>query len=309
MATSRNQIRALGRILRRFALVALIIVVPQLFPVTGEPLSEFFAPGWCGLLFQLLLLTLAILGLLGRVPRWALAIPLAVWIGGAAHWWLESASIRQRLTQAPAALELQAPAEHLVFTSGYQIALAPALVGLYQVDSAYVGPMRYRFATGAACEEKKEPNQPSRLWSPAFLKKGGQCVVQDRASPPAEGYDIFLHPVQADFQTYAIAEQQRARVTEIDIKGRGSAVSFKARLTVRQEYPPLPLFWPLVGCDYSRDERNCFLGILRSLFYVQGNPDHVLTNADWLENNAFYIAHALGLKRRPGIGAEAGVAK
>ena len=293
-----------------FGAVAVVMLVLQVIPATGVVLSRFFAPAWIGVLFQLLLFVVAVLALFRRVSSWLLMVPLAVWGAGVAYWLVETAAIRSRLAQAPSALALPSAVDDVVFVNNLPTPLAHAMVGMYELKSATIGPLRYRFGGGAECSvDGQAPRPVARPWSPPFLKALQQSVVAERVAPPVDGYDIFSHSVPGDFRVFSIADQPLARTARFDIIGRGANKPFKASVSVQQEYPPLPVVVPLLGCDYSSGKRNCFAGILRSPVLETGNPDHALTKTDWLENNAFYLAHALGLKRRAQLGLEVDGAK
>lgn len=290
--------RHLALVLVGFLTPAAAVVLLQIHPSTGVPLSYLVAPWWAGMFLHLMLLVIAVLALIGEVPRWALVVPVAVWLVGICHWWIERSAIRER-AKPTAKIELNGPVQPLVLrfaTAKHPpTALANALVSVYALDAVYAGQYRFRVTTGKECSFERDTAKLLQPYQPRYLAETEQCIVRERMETPPGGIEVIVQDApaaQRDLTAFKTVS------TRIDIATRGGPPKTLGQFDVLQQYAPMPLLWPVLGCLHIGNTRSCRTDLMRWPLPVDDNPDRARTNAPWLDNNAYYVAAALGLEPR-----------
>jgi hypothetical protein len=303
----KQQLKLLGIVAAGFVVPALAIVALQLLPATAKPLSYVFAPYYAGILMQLMLLVIAGLAIIGEVPRWALAAPLAVWIGGAGYWWVERSRLLEGMRARAQPIGFAAKVRPIVVTGqGYLAsAVAQNLIANFAVDEVYTeqgsakDQFRFTLATGDACALTVENRRRRQPWQTARLKANDACVVREKASPPAGGVEVSVGAFVAVSAVNAIAH------TPIVFSARGKAGASTTRIDIVTARAPLPFLLPIAGCwiTTTPSRHECVLALAKSPFLLTPDPHAVqppLSLVSFMPagDNAYYAGGALGLEQR-----------
>ena len=323
---SSHKLRLLALVMAGFLVPAFVSIGLQTIPETGRALDLTGGPYHAGVLFQLMLVVVAGLALIGEVPRWALALPVAVWISGAGLWWHEKGQLLERLranAKPIAAESSQRPVVVSAPTAFMANGVVHALMANYDIDRVYGlqnrpvrGPngelplnpappkhLLFSIARGAACD-LTPANRSRAPYAPPQLKALGQCVVREGGTPPAGGLAVDVGGKVTD------AFDAKPGVTPIEFSLRGGPDAARTRIDMERVRGPIALLLPVAGCwpGEADGSRTCGLSLARSPFLVSADTAAVsppitlgaLIGGGGASNSetAYYIAGALGLKRR-----------
>jgi hypothetical protein len=271
-----------------FAAIAVfggLVLTLQYVPNTGVYAAVLGGPFWLGVMLHLALLAMLVLAAVGWLPRVMLAIPLAVWLGGAATWFLAT-----RDADKQAALQTQIPLAKTpreIALKGGDGHLPIALAANYELDSVYSEFWRYEFATGADC--RHEPRKRI-LWSPPHLVARGACVISQRAEPPAGLLEIVTS--SKDKRVTASGGE----IIPFQISASESGQQKFWTIEFINESIPAPLVYPIVGFFYGSEsgERRNIAELWRLNYPIVAGAGDDNTN----EAKARFIAQSIGLSRR-----------
>lgn len=271
-----------------FAVLGLAVIGLQYIPVVGFIGMFIGMPFWFGALLHLGLLAMLVLAAFGWLPRLLMIIPLAVWLAGGATWFLASRAVEAESQALKTQITLaQVPREILIRDDDQ---LATELVGAYQLDAVYSDLRRHVLARAPDCTPTTKVDPNRILWLPPKLRARGECVISQRAEPPAGLIEIARIKDQ-ERTTDSGGERAPMKVTAFE---GGQPKSWT--ITYGTESVPMPLIYPIIGFFYGSQagERGTILDMWHyDVALVPGAAEDEPNEA-----KARLIGQSLGLKRR-----------
>jgi hypothetical protein len=271
-----------------FGALALLVLGLQYIPTIGFIAMYLGGPLWFGLILHLGLVAMLVLSVIGLLPRALLAVPLVVWIAGLLGWLYTSQAAERHAAALKTTITFtDAPRE--LFVKGDQ-QLASELVADYQLDQVFTEFHRHRLEKGAGCTPapKHDPNRI--LWVPPKLARRGECVISQRAEPPARLLEVE-----------SLGKERRptasgGEIVPLKISVYQGDQPQSRTVDYGTERVLAPLLFPIVGFVYGSQagERGSIAALWRL--------DHPLVEGAGDDNppeaKARFVGETLGLKRR-----------
>lgn len=278
-ALKRSGWSVLFRNVSGYALILFVVLVmAQVIPFTGVFLIFLAAPVWTGLLIHVFLIALAVEALIGRMPRWTLAVPIVAYSAYAGLYVFESVAVirtEARLRAANSGLVLAFdPAQHSLVTPS-----AATFVRSHRIPVAYTlvpdlkpeGVRAFRLVTGDQC--KLDRGSFGRIYSSGV-------------SAPQSTRSFACSLVALEKPPYAVISVTKAStpvwmLRPGEIHEEANEVSFNGQVIGRYKSASISrlslLPFPIVGCGLNSGAAKwqCFAGFSRSLIELNVVPPSV----------------------------------